>query len=114
MLRTTPCDQQQQQQQQQEEEQQQNAGASEEKKEKQRELKSTRLEGELEFCCATERLDFRVTRQYVVDQHPFVIASADFDVDKSSGVAKGPGLTHSKIEANKRLIQLKKKICLKT
>ena len=102
---------QQQQQQQQEEEQQQNAGASEEKKRKERELNDA-LGKENLSSRATERLDFRVTRQYVVDQHPFVIASADFDVDKSSGVAGADPTDDSKIEANKRLIQLKKKICL--
>ena len=99
------------QQQQQQQPQQQNAGGGEEKKRKERELNDA-LGKENLSSRATERLDFRITRQYVVDQHPFIKASADFDVDKSSGVASADPTDDSTIEANKRLIQLKKKICL--
>ena len=102
---------QQQQQEQQQQQQQHNAAASEEKKRKERELDET-LGKENLSSRASERLDFRTTRQYVVYQHPFIKASADFDVDKSSGVASVDPTDDSKLEAKKRLIQLKKKICL--
>jgi SWI/SNF related-matrix-associated actin-dependent regulator of chromatin subfamily C len=81
--------------------------ANEEKKKKEIDV-NTSLGMEQLSERATERLNFKVTRQYVVDQHPFIKASADFDKEKCAENNNG-GNTRAD---DPYMIQLKKKICL--